>query len=112
MSDLTDRLRAIASKATGGPWEIQWEHVSAWETSYGAYDVPVGLGPLRCDLLNEWEPGDLAHVATFDPALVAAMLDVIDAAEGAWGTFPDSTQGREAHTELAGALVTFMEVAG
>ena len=81
MSDLTDRLRNIASKATEGPWEIEWEHVSAWETSYGAYDVPVGLGPLRCDLLNEWEPGDLAHAATFDPALVAAMLDVIDAAE-------------------------------
>ena len=43
---------------------------------------------------------------------VAAMLDVIDAAEGAWGTFPDSTQGREAHTELAAALVRFREVAG
>ena len=79
MSDLTDRLRSIASKATAGRWR---------------YHQPRGVGrglpgqgngfviyPFDGHYGGVEQEADAAHIATFDPVTVAAMLAVIDAAE-------------------------------
>ena len=79
MSDLTDRLRAIASKATGNGWT--WFHlpgVSTFSVDAEPYGDDLDASDPVADVLIS---DDAEHIATFDPVLVAAMLDVIDAAE-------------------------------
>jgi len=115
MSGLTDRLRQVAGQATPGPWDEDgpWWHDDddpAHMVSARSGRRAVAINPPTHSAAAVQT--NITYIATFDPVLVQAMLDVIDAAESAWGTFPDSAQGREAHTELAAALVRFREVAG
>ena len=74
MSDLTARLRDIASKATEGPW------VEAHAAISGRV---LRLSPTGPTKVAECDPflDDAGFIATFDPVTVDAMLDVIDAAE-------------------------------
>ena len=117
MSGLTDRLRQVAGQATPGPWQIDgpWWHdmddpvpvVTALATR-SAVAVPMPFEHLRDD---DRRPEDMEHVATFDPVLVTAMLDVIDAAEqvDAWV----GTDGEwDAYLTLHKRLHRFREVAG
>ena len=73
---MTDRLRQVAGQATPGPWELdlgRWlvtDHPSMHRRTLEHVD---GSG---------WQhDGDLEYVSTFDPVLVSALLEVIDAAE-------------------------------
>ena len=68
MSGLTDRLRQIAGQATPGPWAQDDGRPWVWND-----ELCVVWG---------WREHEARFVATFDPVLVSAMLDVIDAAEG------------------------------
>ena len=72
MSDLTDRLRQVASDAPPGPWVGV---VGAATTQIFAGD---GSFVLAADVSRR---PTHRYACTFDPELVAAMLDVIDAAE-------------------------------
>ena len=72
MSGLTDRLRQVAGQATPGPWErlpLKNDVVGPRGADGGA--PVVGYGTV---------PANSTHIATFDPVLVSAMLDVIDLA--------------------------------
>ena len=108
MSGLTDRLRQVAGQATPGPW-IQ--HLDCVTLEHSAADNEVG---------NLWHRDDAAYVATFDPVLVEAMLDVIDAADNMFGEVERlfSPTGKCAGGEywypwqLADALARFREVSG
>ena len=72
MSDLTDDLRQVASEAPPGPWVGV---VGAATTQIFAGDGSFVLG---ADLSRRHAH---RYACTFDPELVTAMLDVIDAAE-------------------------------
>ena len=104
MSDLTDRLRAIASKATGNGWT--WFHlpgVSTFSVDAEPYGDDLDASDPVADVLIS---ADAEHIATFDPVLVAAMLDVIDAAEQVYD------YGFDCHGNMEDALARFREVAG
>jgi len=75
-TDMTNRLRHIVrAQTTPGPWRQDdrrhKEHFVWAEVSGVMVDVAECL----------WAPEDAEHIATFDPVLVDAMLDVIEAAE-------------------------------
>ena len=72
MSGLTDRLRQVAGQATPGPWAHDDGRPWVWNWVWNE-ELRVASG---------WREDEARFVATFDPVLVAAMLDVIDAAEG------------------------------
>lgn len=63
----TDELRAIAEAATKGPWEYD-----GVEYVISAAMAEVVAWPFT--------NADAAHIATFHPARILAMLDVIEAA--------------------------------
>ena len=82
MSGLTDRLRQVAGQATPGPWD--WNPKVSMLTSAVDACVPGTDGFAWRQLLDREaavDDGVYRHIATFDPVLVWAMLDVIDAAE-------------------------------
>lgn len=76
----TDRLRAIAQAATPGPW---WNDVA--DDTFGQSEHFVASkdrGRQVCSYCSDPdESADAEYIATFDPLLVAAMLDVVLAAE-------------------------------
>ena len=81
MSGLTDRLRQVAGQATPGPWD--WNPKVSMLTSAVDACVPGTDGFAWRQLLDREEAVDdgvYRHIATFDPVLVSAMLDVIDLA--------------------------------
>jgi len=87
MSGLTDRLRQVAGQATPGPWQDDgpwWHdmddpvHVVTTHLDRSAIAMMPPFEHLNeaADRRNE----TAAYIATFDPVLVGAMLDVIDLA--------------------------------
>ena len=96
MSDLADRLRNIASKATEGPWTHDDGRPWVWND-----ELCVASG---------WREQEARFVATFDPVLVAAMLDVIDAAD--WVVNRPDGHGEFYYPDLHTALARFRQVAG
>ena len=97
MSGLTDRLRQVAGQATPGPW---LNNNAPWRV-YGT------LGTIDPIVADTNDTLDTRHIATFDPVLVGAMLDVIDAAEAAVYEDDDAT-----YVALRDVLARFREVAG
>jgi len=78
MSDALAKARAIADAATPRPWHPdlwldEWS-VVRWGESASEFATDI------CDPRTMTE-ADAAHVATFDPPTVSAMLDVIEAAD-------------------------------
>ena len=113
MSELTDRLRQVARNASPGPWSYDAAEVVA----EGAYNIAEGKPWYVVEVYDNGESGvqggdDGRYIETFDPVLVGAMLDVIDAAERV--LLPD-WQDRDAlaiaEGALADALARFREVA-
>lgn len=104
MSDLTDRLRIIAGNASPGPWVYDAAEVVA----DGAYDIAERKSCYVVEVHDNGESGvqdddDGRYIETFDPVLVVAMLDVIDAVEKV---------ARHPNSPIALALARFREVAG
>ena len=93
VTDQLARLRAIAQAATDGPWTESQGVAGRVLRMFPSGPVVVA----ECGAFFE----NAEHIATFDPVLVAAMLDVVEAAE-MFGT---------SH-EIRKALVRFREVAG
>ena len=88
MSDAISRARAIAAAATPGPWGADSigyaEDDVRVQVTCGAWDLALideSAPPELRDTSVEQRIADAAHVATFDPPTVSAMLDVIEAAE-------------------------------
>ena len=120
MSELTDRLRQVARNASPGPWSYDAAEVVA----EGAYNIAEGKPWYVVEVYDNGESGvqdgdDGRYIATFDPVLVSAMLDVIDAAE-AHESVTHSTSSPSAHamdmaqadSDLYDALARFREVSG
>jgi len=106
MSGLTDRLRQVAGQATPGPW---WHSQPLWlegvehEVVASRSDPEVAFTSV-CDI---------THIATFDPLLVGAMLDVIDAAEALVDAPRGSPNGEGlGRAKVRDRLARFREVAG
>ena len=78
MSDLTDRLRDIADQATPGPWKQDDREGLEYYVFAEVDPFPGGVDVAKCVWGLE---DDAVYVSTFDPVLVGAMLDVIDAAD-------------------------------
>lgn len=77
----TSEMREIAKEATDGPWRLkEWMNELG---EVGAFDVEGSEGEwiARCGLYpgNGSRKGNIAHIATFNPQRVKAMLDVIEA---------------------------------
>lgn len=72
--DLT-KLREVAGQATPGPWEVHDRGIG--------YEVHVGGHELNHCLRETFDKWDAAHIATFDPPTVLALLDRVEAAEQA-----------------------------
>ena len=129
MSGLTDRLRQVAGQATPGPW---WHDDArdAFEDSEH-FVASEQQGRQVCSYWGDPEnTADAEHIATFDPVLVGAMLDVIDAADAfdrisceewdhgmatkrdmAWWDDWEQRRARQLDA-LNAALARFREVAG
>ena len=90
MSGLTDRLRQVAGQATPGPWAHDDGRPWVWNE----------------EVASGWREHKARFMVTFDPQLVVAMLDVIDAAEQV------HEYGFDCHGNLEDALARFREVAG
>ena len=102
MSELTDRLRQVAGQATPGPWAQDDGRPWVWND-----ELCVASG---------WREDEARFVATFDPVLVAAMLDVIDAVldiapgyDGAQGPYLEGVRTDEMQA-VNNALARFREV--
>ena len=120
MSGLTDRLRQVAGQATPGPWDEDgpWWHDDddpAHMVSARSGRRAVAINPPTHSAAAVQT--NITYIATFDPVLVEAMLDVIDAAEHAAG-FAARGQGstpvltQQIVAELDAALVRLREVSG
>ena len=76
MSNALPKARAIAAAATPGPW-IHAPRNQVY--------VDNGPAPLTVALTHigarDRREADAAHIATFDPPTIEAMLDAIEAAE-------------------------------
>ena len=105
MSGLTDRLREIASEATPGPWHRTSFEGGTDDGIDGATGERVVCPTISNETIGVDSELDAEHIATFDPVLVAAMLDVIDAAEDV------HQDGFDRQGNLETALARFREVA-
>lgn len=76
MSIDTEALRRIAEAATPGPWGCRWE--DAEEFWFGQGYWTAGRFVIGGDERDAEAKADAAHVATFDPPTVLALLDRID----------------------------------
>ena len=75
-----NRLRQVAENATDGPWHV-------YDRGVGFHIVTDPDDPHRTQLPDGFRTDlgrveDAAHIATFDPPTVKALLDVAEAAEG------------------------------
>ena len=116
MSGLTDRLRQIAGQATPGPWQDD----GPWYYPGGDAEhmVSTAVGQKAVALNPPWYvqasvQSNMTHIATFDPVLVGAMLDVIDAAEALVDAPRGSPNGEGlGRAKVRDRLARFREVAG
>lgn len=73
----TNKLREVAAAATPGPWRKEsdgWAELRNVRHMVQAKDRLVAYGQMTAN--------DCAHIATFNPALVMKLLDVVEAAKG------------------------------
>lgn len=74
----TNQLREVAAAATPGPWRST--HTSF--EKYGGAIESDGRWPYNVIAHTlESEHSNAAHIATFNPALVMKLLDVVEAAK-------------------------------
>lgn len=72
-----ERLREVVEKATPGPWKAE-----GWDDAHfmGVYGVRAGdralLTVCNCHAAPDSTEADHDFIATFDPSLVSALLDV------------------------------------
>ena len=104
MHDSIDRgaLRALAAKASDGPWLIERRDYEAGEITYviyGAHDV-TWSGDGACPNAR----ADARYIAAVSPDVVVALLDALDAAERALANARDLLAG--ANVEDPGAEYT------
>ena len=99
MNEAISKLRKTAAAATPGPWGADSigyaEDDVRVQVTCGAWDlamIDASAPPELRDTSVEQRIADAAHIATFDPPTVLAMLDVIEAAEG-WLGDDDQTPG-------------------
>lgn len=79
-ADTLAQLKAVAEAATEGPWKPKNMPVPAIHDGNAPYSAVV------TDNSDEWivctstmpNDPDLQHIATFDPPMVAALMDEID----------------------------------
>ena len=72
----TNKLREVAAAATPGPWRKEsdgWAELRNVRHMVQAKDRLVAYGQMTAN--------DCAHIATFNPALVMKLLDVVEAAK-------------------------------
>ena len=108
MSDLTVRLRSVVEQATPGPWGLQGRWLVSTHPAMHQRTLEHVDG-------SGWDhDGDLDYIATFDPALVDALLDVVEAAEQVSknGLVIDDRVVERVIALLDGTLVRLREVAG
>src|SRR6185312_2474494 len=77
-ADEIARLREIAEKATPGPWRATNEHLGWLVLSSPSEDV-VEIISKEKGPVDRWQP-NAAHIATFDPPTVLALLDELEKA--------------------------------
>lgn len=70
----TNQLREVAEKATPGPWRYDYEPGYCGE-------IIAASGTCLATFNDEPSASTAAHIATFNPALVMKMLDVVEAAQ-------------------------------
>ena len=112
MSGLTDRLRQVAGQATPGPWEPR--QYGVYGDTHGVHATGHhGIATTGTDDGTTGAKADAVHIATFDPVLVEAMLDVIDAAEALVDAPRGSPNGEGlGRAKVRDRLARFREVAG
>ena len=77
MTDLNlTKLRKIAEAATPGPWNLHTLRTDETHDIRGSIDDEADIV-----IYAECEDADAAHVATFDPPTVLALIDRLEAAE-------------------------------
>lgn len=83
------RLRALASAASVGPWSVQGNNCDEWYVYalHARYEtLPGNPSPVKVAWVP-WSPGtlrhehDAAYIAAASPDAVLALLDALDAAE-------------------------------
>lgn len=78
-----DALRQVAEAATPGPWEHgtgDWCHMSGWQIGRPDAGSMDGFRPIAFTGTENYDD-DAAHIATFDPPTVLALIDALEAAE-------------------------------
>lgn len=122
----TKQLRKVAQAATPGPWQVILdEHpyylggthkerriATTWIQGQLKDFMPIvngsiGLGETKDGPVRHmvWiEAKDAAHIATFNPALIAKLLDVVEAAQKAMIVFGKENSELHACKNLASAL--------
>lgn len=128
---VTERIRAIAQAATPGPWKWQdsetdvdldgydREYIDATADGFGRPSLRtawvreteyVGAIPeFIIGYAEEVSGPDAQHIATFDPLLVTAMLDVVEAARV---VAEPGFHASNKFIDLQVALTQFRKVAG
>lgn len=109
MTDKLKALREVLEGATSGPWEVGepdfFYEVARCQDENGDVSVLVEK-PRR-------KPGthDAAFIATFDPNLVSALLDVAEAAGGMvdLDSAPDDQTVKEFREGRIGALLAALD---
>lgn len=105
MNDKTQLLRRVVEQATPGPWR----HDDVRD-AFGEYEYFVASEDQGRQVCSYWgtedATADIEYIAAFDPVLVAAMLDVVDAAEAAVWEDDDAT-----HVALNDAVARFRDAA-
>jgi hypothetical protein len=81
MTDLTE-LRRIAEAATPGPW-FQGRDGRHYESDLDVYSEREPSDTSHDIATHIWSVADAAHIATFDPPTVLALLDRLERAEKA-----------------------------
>ena len=95
----TNKLREVAAAATPGPWRKEsdgWAELRNVRHMVQAKDRLVAYGQMTAN--------DCAHIATFNPALIAKLLDVVEAAQKAMIVFGKENSELHACKNLASAL--------
>jgi hypothetical protein len=93
MTTAIERLRELAEGATPGPWEIDDGLMLYTETPRGTLTLLEMGSENTCDEANG------RFIATANPAVVLALLDVVEAAERVAGGNEQVRAAMEALTE-------------
>ncbi|MBA7989762.1 ead/Ea22-like family protein [Citrobacter freundii] len=72
-------LRQLAEKATPGPWEM--EHENIWFKDAEGYTKHLMYAYQGDDVDDQQDHDNTAYIAAFNPKVVLALLDELEAAE-------------------------------